>query len=185
MGAQTIPVAPDPIYDPSQLTLAGSQATVRRHAQAMADFVNHQNQKRLDTQMLDRNANMESGVGPNSVAPPIPIGSILTVVFEPSDTEFGYASWGDDPKGRRLVSSVTPDILNLGSIPVAHPPQMVIHLGNQIGNTKWYSIGPDDTFPLGMTTPPQPDGHVYERVGSAMGTNVATGINTGWYLQVG
>lgn len=52
----------------------------------------------------------------------------------------------------------------------------VIMIGGQNGNTKWYSALKGDTFPNGMVTPPQPDGHAYEKFGAPVGP--------GWYLQV-
>jgi len=54
----------------------------------------------------------------------------------------------------------------------------VIMLGVAIpgGGGKWYQALKGDTFPSGMTTPPQPDGHTYEKFGAPVGP--------GWYLQV-
>jgi hypothetical protein len=54
----------------------------------------------------------------------------------------------------------------------------VIMLGGPIpgGGGKWYQALKGDTFPSGMTTPPQPDGHTYEKFGAPVGP--------GWYLQV-
>jgi hypothetical protein len=54
-------------------------------------------------------------------------------------------------------------------------PNMIL-IGRQNGNTKWYTALSGDTFPSGMTTPPQPDGHMYEKFGAPVGP--------GWYLQV-
>ena len=45
---------------------------------------------------------------------------------------------------------------------------------------KWFSVGPNDTFTSGMTTPPIPDStgalHTYEKFAAPVGA--------GWYLQV-
>jgi hypothetical protein len=54
-------------------------------------------------------------------------------------------------------------------------PKNVIVIGTNFYG-KWYSVGPNDTFPVGMSTPPQADGHVYEKFGAPVGP--------GWYLQV-
>lgn len=57
-------------------------------------------------------------------------------------------------------------------------PNMIM-LGVAIpgGGGKWFQALKGDTFPNGMTTPPQPDGHTYEKFGAPVGP--------GWYLQVG
>jgi len=66
---------------------------------------------------------------------------------------------------------VPPDM----SKPVVKVPN-TIEVGHQVFG-KWFSVGPHDSLPNGMTTPPQPDGHVYEKFGAPVGP--------GWYLQVG
>jgi len=54
-------------------------------------------------------------------------------------------------------------------------PPNTIDIGANIFG-KWYSVGSRDTFAVGMTTPPMPDGHTYEKYGAPVGP--------GWYLQV-
>jgi len=58
-------------------------------------------------------------------------------------------------------------------LPVKTPN--TIDIGKNICG-KWYSVGPLDSFPAGMETPPQADGHTYEKFNAVVGA--------GWYLQV-
>ncbi len=58
----------------------------------------------------------------------------------------------------------------------AAPPPKNIDVGDPVpGAPGWYIVGPRDTFPAGMTTPPQPDGHTYTKFGAVAGK--------GWYLR--
>jgi hypothetical protein len=60
--------------------------------------------------------------------------------------------------------------------PNTTPNMIMIGVAIPGGGGKWFQALKGDTFPNGMTTPPQPDGHTYEKFGAPVGT--------GWYLQV-
>ncbi len=72
----------------------------------------------------------------------------------------------------RPMPPIPPSVMPVD--PSTLPKNMIVLGKNFYG--KWFSVGPNDTFPVGMTTPPQPDGHMYEKFGAPVGP--------GWYLQV-
>ena len=94
------------------------------------------------------------------------------VVSQPDASGFQWPVLGTDP-----VCEVPP-------IPEDHftvVPKVAntIDIGRSIGG-KWFSVGPNDTFAAGMTTPPIPDAtgefHAYEKFAAPVGA--------GWYLQL-
>jgi hypothetical protein len=113
--------------------------------------------------------NVESGQRDNSNPPVPPNAWELT---PPTAAGFVFYQIGKTP-----VCDMPPIPNNHIYVDPATRPQNVIDIGKQLlGGGKWYSVGPVDTFPLGMTTPPQPDGHTYQKFGAPVGQ--------GWYLQV-
>lgn len=78
--------------------------------------------------------------------------------------------------GTTLVCNQPPTPSYNAGNPQPNTQPNVIMIGGQNGTTKWYTAMKGDTFPSGMTTPPQADGHTYEKFGAPVGP--------GWYLQV-
>ena len=108
---------------------------------------------------------------PNTNPPQPPV----QYVVGPPDAE-GYQWPIVDPTGTPVCAMppLPPDQTN--STPKV---PNTIEVGSNIGG-KWFSVGADDTFPAGMTTPPIPDAsgalHTYEKYAAPVGA--------GWYLQV-
>lgn len=123
-----------------------------------------------DQSIRNFDANMESGQ-PNVNEKP-PVAPFAWVLSPPNAAGFVFYERSNTI---RLTSSIPIDTFDAGA-PQAPKPLNVIDIGKSINGTKWYSVGPMDTFPLGMTTPPQTDGHTYQKFGAPVGA--------GWYLQV-
>ena len=154
-----------------QTTLEAAQSNILASSTAMVARLNADLKTRYLSAFADYVANMESGevVPEDRRVPPKP----------PHAWELA------PPNSDGLV------FYQVGTTPVCDMPPLPFYAaGNtapvKVANTievgrnitgKWYSVGPNDTFPSGMTTPPQPDGHVYEKFGAPVGA--------GWYLQVG
>lgn len=97
------------------------------------------------------------------------------------------------PSGWQLAAPTVDGFVfyEIGTAPVCDPGPVVSYNGGitapvKVPNTidvgknisgLWYSVGPQDTFPSGLVTPPQADGHEYEKYSAVVGA--------GWYLQVG
>ncbi len=73
---------------------------------------------------------------------------------------------------------------------VAALPSNQISIGAQLGDTNFYAVNFDDTWPLNKKTPPMADGHVYIKIPAPVGTVIITladgtkVAHGGWYEQV-
>ena len=107
----------------------------------------------------------EVGTDPGDPAPSVPIGPVVS----PPDPVTGLVSIIE-----KAAPVCDPLPISRAAAPVVKVPN-TIDIGRNIGG-KWFSVGPRDTMPSGATTPPQADGHVYEKYGAPVGA--------GWYLQL-
>lgn len=114
---------------------------------------------------------MQSGgvVSPADQAVPAP--PTAYVLSAPDANGFTYPQVGDAP-----VCSPGAAVTYLGGLAGARRDPSHIDIGRQISGS-WYSVGPLDGTPNGFITPPQADGHTYQKVGAPVGA--------GWYLRLG
>jgi hypothetical protein len=155
-GAPTLANDIQTTYNASVVNVAQLNAGLKaRAAAAYADYV----------------ANMRSGenIPAYLKVPPTPP---MAWELAPADAQgFVYYQIGTTP-----VCPQGPAVAaNADNPPVNTIPNMIM-MGGQNGSTMWWSALAGDTFPSGMTTPPQPDGHTYEKFGAPVGS--------GWYLRV-
>ena len=150
-------------------TLAGAVRHQLAASTAQVELLNADRTGRYDTAITNFNLNMASGQqGVNTKPPVAPFAWVLT----PPDVN-GMVFYAISSTVK-IVGTVPVSTFNAGAPQPAKAPN-VIDIGKSIGGSKWYTVGPDDTFPLGMTTPPQADGHTYLKFGAPVGA--------GWYLQ--
>ncbi len=168
----------------SGTSLAEAYANQYADSQSMVVALNADAKLRYDDLVTNFNTNMESGEkGVNTTPPEAPFVWELFPAPPADGTAPDYFVFYRLSTTTKIVGTVVPDTFNHGATVAPLTPN-VIHLGVSLGNN-WYSVGDKDTFPLGEVTPPQADGHTYERFGSEMGANVnAGGFIPGWYLQV-
>ncbi len=168
----------------SGTSLADAYANQYAASQSQVAWLNADAKIRFDGATTSFNTNMESGEkGVNTTPPVAPFVWELTPAPPADGSAPDYFVFYAQSTTTRVTGSVVADTFNAGA-PVSPLTPNVIHIGVSIGG-KWYSVGAQDSFPVGMTTPPQADGHMYERYGSEMGANVnAGGFIPGWYLQV-
>ena len=153
-----------------QTTLEAAQANILADSTAMVAKLNADLKARYLSAFADYVTNMESGevIPAARQVPPKP----------PNAWELAPA----DANGFVFYQIGTTPVCDMPPLPFYaagnQPPVKVpntIDVGNLITG-KWYTVAADDTFPVGMTTPPQADGHTYEKFGAPVGP--------GWYLQV-
>jgi hypothetical protein len=153
-----------------QTTLAAAQANILADSTAMVAKLNADLKSRYLSAFADYVTNMESGevVPADRQVPP-----------QPPD---GWELAPPDANGFVFYQIGTTPVCDMPPLPFyaagnAAPVKVAntIDVGKLITG-KWYTVGADDTFPVGMTTPPQADGHTYEKYGAPVGP--------GWYLQV-
>jgi len=152
-------------------SLSAAQANVLANSQYMVGKLNADLAAHYHSAYDDYVLNMQSGqnVPPERRhAPKPPLGWELA----PPDADgFVFYQIGKTP-----VTAQGPDVgANFDNPQPNTQPNMIL-IGAQNGNSKWFTALKGDTFPSGMTTPPQPDGHTYEKFGAPVGP--------GWYLQV-
>lgn len=168
MTPTNITLLPQP--QPSDPTsFESAEANILASSTEMVKRLNADLTRRYMSSYADYVANMESGgvVPPERQAPPRP------------------------PNGWQLAPPTVEGFVfyEIGSTPVCPAGPVVFYAGGpapaKVANTidvgklitgKWYSVGPLDTFPSGSVTPPQADGHEYEKFSAVVGA--------GWYLQV-
>ncbi len=154
-------------------TLTAAQANILANSKVMVDKLNADLKSRYLSAFADYVANMESGeyVPPDRQAPPKPPNG--WELAPPDANGFVFYQIGTTP-----VCAMPPLPSYNYANPQPNTQPNVIMIGTAIpgGNGKWYQALKGDTFPSGMTTPPQPDGHTYEKFGAPVGP--------GWYLQV-
>ncbi|MBZ5618577.1 MAG: hypothetical protein LAQ69_07625 [Acidobacteriia bacterium] len=162
MSTSPINLSAPTLQDAINNQLAASTAQVAR--------LNADLQTRFDQQVTDFNLNMASGQSGVNHTPPEPP---FAWELAPADA-VGFMFY-QISKTTKIVGTVTPTTFNAYDASQIVKPKNVIDVGvNFFG--KWFSVGPHDTFPSGMTTPPQADGHTYEKFAAPVGP--------GWYLQV-
>lgn len=153
-------------------TLEAAQANILNSSTEMVKRLNADLKKRYDSAYADYVANMQSGgfVPEERRTPPKPPNA--WELAPPTADGFVFYQIGTTP-----ICDTPPVPSYNGGIPQPNTTPNMIMIGAQNGNTKWYTALKGDTFPSGMTTPPQADGHEYEKFGAPVGP--------GWYLQVG
>ena len=151
-------------------SLASAQANILASSTEMVKRLNADLTHRYLSAYNDYVANMESGgfVPDERRTPPKPPNGWE---LAPAD-ENGFVFY---QIGTKPVCDPGPAVTYIGgnTLPVKTPN--TIDIGKNICG-KWYSVGPLDSFPAGMETPPQADGHTYEKFNAVVGA--------GWYLQV-
>jgi hypothetical protein len=147
------------IYTAEDTSLAAAQANVLASSTAMVAHLNEELKNRYYRDFANWKISVDAGRITNENPPKVPNGYELVK----DDEGFTFPELGKTPVCDPLP--VPEDMLTPNTIDIGH-----LIFG------KWYSVGEHDTFPSGMTTPPQPDGHVYEKFGAPVGP--------GWYLQV-
>lgn len=160
----TDPVTAQVIYTAEDTSLAAAQANVLASSTAQREHLNSELKNRYYRDFANWKISVDAGRIPNTHPPAVPFGYDLVK----DDEGFTFPELGKTPVCDPLP--VPEDMFT----PKPRVPN-TIEIGHLIFG-KWYSVGPSDTFPAGMTTPPQPDGHTYEKFGAPVGP--------GWYLQV-
>lgn len=117
--------------------------------------------------------NVASGQRDNSNPPPPPHAWVLDPA-PPAHIEdlnyFVFYKIGDDP-----ICPMPPIPPSVVPIDKTKLPKNNIVVGGSIGNG-WFSVGPNDSWPVDIPTPPQADGHSYVKWGAPVGP--------GWYRQI-
>jgi hypothetical protein len=152
-------------------SLSAAQANILASSTAQVKRLNDDLKTRYLSAFADYVANMESGgfVPEERRVPPKPP---KAWELAPANADgFVFYQIGTTP----ICDQPPTPSYNAGNPQPNTVPNMIM-IGGQNGNTKWYTALKGDTFPSGMTTPPQPDGHTYEKFGAPVGP--------GWYLQV-
>jgi hypothetical protein len=152
-------------------TLEAAQANILASSTELVKRLNADLKTRYLSGFADYVANMTSGgfVPEDRRTPPKPPNA--WELAPPDKDGFVWYQIGTTP-----VCDMPPvPTYNAGNPQPNTVPNMIL-IGKQNGNTKWYTALKGDTFPSGMTTPPQADGHTYEKFGAPVGP--------GWYLQV-
>jgi hypothetical protein len=154
-----------------QTSLSAAQANILASSTEMVRRLNEDLQTRYLSAFNDYVANMESGgfIPADRRVPPEPPNA--WELAPPNGDGFVFYQVGTTP-----VCDMPPLPSYNGGNPQPNTTPNMIMIGGQNGNTKWFSALKGDTFPSGLTTPPQPDGHTYEKFGAPVGP--------GWYLQV-
>jgi hypothetical protein len=153
-------------------TIEAARANILASSTEMVARLNRDLKFRYDSAYADYVANMESGgfVPEERRTPPQPPGA--WELAPPNADGFVFYQIGTTP-----ICDTPPVATYNGGNPQPNTTPNMIMIGKQSGNTKWYTALKGDTFPSGMTTPPQDDGHTYEKFGAPVGP--------GWYLLVG
>ncbi|HTS26973.1 MAG TPA: hypothetical protein VMH81_13950 [Bryobacteraceae bacterium] len=165
----TSPVTP---LSADQTTLAAAQANILANSQMMVSKLNADLIAKYNQAYADYVTNMQSGenVPADRRNPPVP--PMAWELAPPDPNGFVFYEIGHTP----VCAQGAAVGCNYDN-PQPNTQPNVIMIGGPIpGAPKWYQALKGDTFPSGMTTPPQPDGHTYEKFGAPVGP--------GWYLQV-
>lgn len=152
-------------------TLEDAIANQLAASTAMVTSLNASDQTIFDVAVQNYNVQMAAGqVGTGKI--PVPEAPFAWVLVKSKQTGFTFYE-----KSETVRLTPTVPMTTFNTLDASHTPkiQNVIEIGHPMGG-KWYSAGFNDTFPNGMTTPPQSDGHTYEKFGAPVGN--------GWYLQV-
>ncbi|HLK63671.1 MAG TPA: hypothetical protein VKU19_09535 [Bryobacteraceae bacterium] len=154
----------------AQTSLQAAQANVLANSKAMVAKLNADLITIYHSAYADYVTNMQSGqnVPAERRNPPVP--PMAWEVAPPNSDGFQFYQIGTTP-----VCPEGPAVPCNYDNPQPNSQPNVIMIGVLITG-KWYQALKGDTFPSGMTTPPQPDGHTYEKFGAPVGP--------GWYLQV-
>jgi hypothetical protein len=154
-----------------QTSLSAVQANILASSTQMVAHLNADLKLRYLSAFADYVTNMESGevIPVDRQAPPKPPNA-----WELCPPDINGLVWYQ--VGTTPICDMPPLPFYAGGNSQPNTLPNVIMIGGQNGNTKWYSALKGDTFPSGMITPPQPDGHTYEKFGAPVGP--------GWYLQV-
>lgn len=165
MSTSPIPISVD------DTSLSAAQRNIAANSKGMVDHLNADLKLRYDQAYAGYLLNMQSGgfVPEERRTPPKPPNA--WELAPPDENGFVWYQVGSTP-----VCPQGPATYFAGGNPQPNTTPNMIMIGAQNGNTKWYTALKGDTFPNGMTTPPQADGHLYEKFGAPVGP--------GWYLQV-
>ncbi len=157
-----------PLIDPETTTLEVAQSNVLASATLQCEFRNNDMKTIYLTAFNNWKISVDAGRIDISNPPQPP--KALVVKTDPDG--WAYVTVGSDP-----VCEV-PALPEDRFTPKPAPPPMTIDIGHSAdgGNGVWFTVGPNDSYPVGKTTPPMEDGHVYLRVGTAVGK--------GWYERV-
>jgi hypothetical protein len=165
----TIPVN----LDPDATTLEAAQANVLASAKLQCDFRNND----LKTLYLTAFNNWKISVDAGRIDTSNPPQPPNAFVVKTDKDGWAYVSEGDQP-----VCEMPP-LPEDRVTPKPAPAPMTIDIGHSAdgGAGVWFTVGPNDSWPVGKTTPPMEvagvDGvHTYLRVGTAVGK--------GWYERV-
>ncbi len=156
------------ILDPAATTLEAAQANVLASAKLQCEFRNND----LKTLYLTAFNNWKMSVDAGRIDTSNPPQPPNAFVVKADSDGWAYVTSGDQP-----VCAMPPLPEDLFT-PKPAPPPMTIDIGHSAdgGNGVWFTVGPNDSYPVGKKTPPMEDGHVYLRVGTAVGK--------GWYERI-
>jgi hypothetical protein len=151
-------------------SLEAAQTNILNSSTAMVKLLNTDLITRYMSAYNDYVANMQSGgvVPVERRTPPTPPNGWQLAA--PTADGFVFYEMGTTP-----VCDPGPAVNYNGGITAPVKVPNTIDIGKNITG-KWFSVGPLDTFPSGLVTPPQGDGHEYEKFSAVVGA--------GWYLQV-
>lgn len=151
-------------------SLEVAQENILASSTGMVKLLNSDLITRYMSAYNDYVANMQSGgvVPVERRTPPVPPNGWQLAA--PTADGFVFYEIGTTP-----VCAAGPAVGYIGGNVAPVKAANIIDVGKNITG-KWFSVGPLDTFTSGMETPPQADGHVYEKYSAVVGA--------GWYLQV-
>ena len=165
--------APFFVLNADDTTLQAAQRNILVNSTEMVRRLNADLVARYQSAYADYLTNMQSGqnVPPERRHAPTP--PFAWELAPPDRDGFVFYQVGN----KSVVNpSDYPDTYFAGGNPQPNSTPNMIMIGGQTPGTKWFTALKGDTFPSGMVTPPQPDGHVYEKYGAPVGP--------GWYLQL-
>jgi len=157
-------------HSADETSLSAAQANILASSTENVRRLNADMKTRYLSGFADYVANMQSGgfVPEERRTPPTP--PKAWQLAAPDTDGFVFYEIGQTP-----VCDMPPAVNYSGGITAPVKVANTIDVGKLITG-KWYSVGPLDTFASGQETPPQADGHTYEKFSAVVGA--------GWYLQL-
>ncbi len=155
-------------------SIEGAQAAVLAGSIAQVAFLNGDRISRCDTAIDNFNLNNQSGQDNVNKTPPVAPFAWELAPPSTDSASLGYVFY-QLSKTTRLTCTHVISLFNAFDASKIVKPANFIDIGNAINGGPWYVVGFNDTFPVGLSTPPQADGHTYQKFGAVAGK--------GWYLR--
>lgn len=152
-----------------------TNAVMARVATVISGMLDTENKSNFDAYVRrasdwTMNAELMRGLG-KTYDEPKPVAPYVVHMNFKHDDNGTIIGWEEVTVGPERVG---PPVQDVAPLPPPHPAGTVVLGKNFFG--KYWAVGPGDTFPVDETTPMQPDGHTYNKIGAPVGP--------GWYLQL-